>query len=159
MKEAIRQSLSGLLDGAKAHTTFEKVTESMPVALRGVVPKGLPYSAWQIVEHMRLAQKDMLNFCSNRDGEYKPMKWPDDYWPKQTEPPTSSAWDEAVQAVQDDRAAFVQLLEEVDDEGLVAPFSWDHGQTLLQEAMQIAEHASYHVGELVVVRRLLGAWG
>jgi uncharacterized damage-inducible protein DinB len=147
-----------MLDGSQAHATFEDAVKEFPEKLRGVVPEGLPYSAWQILEHIRIAQRDILEFSDNDDGTYKHMKWPDAYWPKDAAPPSAEAWDTAVEAVLDDRKSFEALLESASEEQLIEPFSWGEGQTLFREAMLIIDHAGYHVGELIVLRRLLGAW-
>jgi len=155
---AVQKELLKVFDGAQAHATFEDATKDFPVALRGVVPAGLPYSAWQIVEHIRFAQRDILDFSRNGDGSYQAKQWPDDYWTKSPEPPSEAAWDEAVRAVTADREAFEELLRSSDDEGLTQSFPWGEGQTLLREALLVMNHAAYHVGELIVLRRLLGAW-
>jgi uncharacterized damage-inducible protein DinB len=123
-----------------------------------VVAEGLPYSAWQIVEHIRIAQRDILEFSDNEDGGYKPRRWPEAYWPKSPEPPSEAAWDESIGQIQADREAFETLLKAASDAALVAPFAWGDGQTLLREALLIADHDAYHTGELIVLRRLLGAW-
>jgi uncharacterized damage-inducible protein DinB len=154
----IHQELVKVFDGAQAHATFEQATKDFPMALRGVVPAGLPYSAWQIVQHIRIAQRDILDFSRNHDGSYQEKTWPEDYWTKSAEPPSEAAWDEAVSAVTADRHAFEELLRDTDDEGLTQSFPWGEGQTLLREALLILDHAAYHTGELVVLRRLLGAW-
>jgi len=154
----LRQELKKLLDGGQAHAAFEVAVKGMPVKLRGVTLERLPYSAWQIVEHIRIAQRDILDYCRNDDGSYKPRKWPQDYWPKQAEPPSAGAWDKSIKSIRADRAAFEKLLKKASDEELVKPFAWGEGQTLLREALLIADHVAYHVGELIVLRRLLGAW-
>ncbi len=156
--EGLRKELKALLDGGQAHAKFDEAVKGFPAKLRGVVPEGLPYSAWQILEHIRLAQRDILEFSSNTDGSYKSQKWPDDYWPKSAEPPREDAWEHSVAQVREDRKAFEKLLAGADDAALVKPFAWGDGQTLLREALLIADHDAYHVGELIVVRRLLGAW-
>lgn len=156
---SLRAELNGLLNGGSAHISFEHAVEDFPPDLRGTVPDGLPYSAWQIVEHIRIAQHDMLAFCKNTDGSYKEMKWPDDYWPDAPEPPSDAAWENALAAIQEDRIAFEQLLREGSAESLAKPFAWGGGQTLLKEILQVADHTAYHTGELIVLRRLLGAWG
>jgi uncharacterized damage-inducible protein DinB len=155
---SVRKELVKLLDGSQAHAPFEDAVKDLPAELRGVVPRGLPYSAWQIVEHIRIAQRDILDFSHNSDGSYLEKTWPEDYWTKSPEPPSEAAWDEAVSAVIADRTAFEQLLNNVGDEGLTRPFPWGDGQTMLREALLILDHAAYHVGELIVLRRLLGAW-
>jgi hypothetical protein len=155
----LRRELITLLDGGKAHATFDAAVKGFATELRGVVPKGLPYSGWQIVEHLRIAQRDILDFCDNGDGSYKPMKWPDDYWPKDAAPADEAAWDGSLAAIRADRKAFDKLLNAADDAELVKAFAWGDGQNLLHEALLIADHNAYHTGELIVVRRLLGAWG
>lgn len=154
----LRRELIALLDGGQAHATFEDAAKDFPAKLRGIVPEGLPYSAWQIVEHLRIAQRDVLEFSDNADGSYKPMKWPDDYWPKSAGPPDAEAWEESLAAIRADRKSFDELVHGADDAELVKAFEWGDGQTLLREALLIADHNAYHTGELIVVRRLLGAW-
>jgi hypothetical protein len=154
----LRSELKKLLDGGQAHASFEDAVKEMPPKLRGVVPEGLPYSAWQIVEHIRIGQRDILDFCDNADGSYKPRKWPEEYWPKTPGPPSGKAWEESIGQVREDRKAFDTLLHDSSDAALVEPFAWGDGQTLLHEALLIADHTAYHTGELIVLRRLLGAW-
>jgi hypothetical protein len=155
----LRQQLKALLDGGQAHASFEAAVKDFPAAMQGVIPQGLPYSAWQILEHIRIAQKDILEFSDNQNGAYKPMKWPDAYWPKEPAPPDEGAWEKSVEQVRRGRNAFESLLAKADDAALVKPFAWaDNGQSLLREAFLIADHTAYHVGELVVLRRLLHAW-
>jgi hypothetical protein len=154
----VLKELKALLDGGQAHATFEHAVKGLPVPLRGAVPPSLPYSAWQIVEHIRIAQRDILDFSRNADGSYQARKWPEDYWPASPMPPNEEAWDTSVREVQADRKAFEELLGSADAEGLVQPFPWGDGQTLLREALLVADHTAYHVGELIILRRLLGAW-
>jgi hypothetical protein len=154
----LRRQLKALLDGGQAHAGFDKAVKGMPAELHGVVPKGMPHSAWQLLEHLRMAQRDILDFCDNSDGNYKPLKWPDDFWPKDPEPPSASAWQKSVKQIREDREAFDRLMDSVDDPNLIKPFPWGDGQNLLREALLIADHNSYHIGELVLLRRLLGAW-
>jgi len=158
LTKGLRQELKKLIDGGQAHATFNDAVKAMPVKLRGVTPAGLPYSAWQIVEHIRIAQRDILDFSRNDDGRYKPRKWPQDYWPKRAVPQSTAAWAKSIKAVRADRAAFEKLLKAASDEELVKPFAWGDGQTLLREALLLADHMAYHVGELIVLRRLLDAW-
>jgi hypothetical protein len=154
--ELVKQ-LVALLDGGQAHVTFEDAVAGFPEKLRGVVPEGLPYSAWQLLEHMRIAQRDILNFSAPPTGGYHGLKWPDAYWPKEKAPGSADAWDKAVAAVLADRDKFKALLTKKGAD-LYKPFLWGQGQNLLREALLIADHAAYHVGELIVLRRLLGAW-
>jgi uncharacterized damage-inducible protein DinB len=155
LETELKTQLKALLDGGQAHAKLDDAVKDMPFHLQGVVPEGLPYSAWQLLEHIRIAQKDILDFSDNADDRYKPMKWPDDYWPKDAAPPSESAWAASVAALKKDRTAFEKLLK---DRDLTEAFPWGDGQNLLREALLIADHESYHTGELVLVRRLLGAW-
>jgi uncharacterized damage-inducible protein DinB len=154
----LRQQLKALLDGGQAHATFDQAVKDMPAKLQGVVPEGLPYSAWQLLEHMRLAQLDILDFSRNDDGNYRELKWPDEYWPKEPEPPNAHAWQKSVAQIREDRKTFEKLMDSMDDSNLIKPFPWGSGQNLLRQALLIADHEAYHVGELVMLRRLLGAW-
>ena len=155
--EPLKKELIKQLRGGNAHAKFEDATAKMPKELRGKRVEGLPYSAWQLLEHLRIAQRDMLDFCRNEDGSYKEKKWPDDYWPKSAEPPSEKAWDDSVSQVLSDREEFVALIENSKAD-LFTPFAWGEGQTLLHEAMLIVDHNGYHLGEIVALRRLLGAW-
>lgn len=154
-KDQLREEIAFQLRGGNAHATFEQGVSHFPVKLRGVVPDGLPYSAWQLLEHLRIAQEDILKFTDNTTGNYEAMKWPDDYWPKSPAPAKAAAWDTSIKQVLDDREQFIKLMSKAD---LFAPFPWGDGQTLLREANLIIDHNAYHVGELVAVRRLLKAW-
>ncbi len=151
------QQLLALLKGGQAHAGFDEAVKEFPADKRGVVVEGLPYSAWQILEHLRIAQRDILNFSAPPTGGYHPMKWPEDYWPKSPEPPTPQSWDRTIAAIRTDREKFEALLTKPSAD-LHRPFLWGEGQTLLREALLIADHNAYHVGELIVIRRLLGAW-
>lgn len=153
--EALRKHLLELLDGAQAHAPFDKVVSGIPAKLRGEIPKGLPHSAWMLLEHMRLAQWDILDF--SRNPKYKEMKWPDDYWPRSPTPPSEAAWDKSVKSFHDDLAAMKQLVNDAKTD-LFAKIPWGDGQTILREAMLVADHNSHHLGQLIDVRRLLGAW-
>jgi len=149
----LRKQLIAMLTKKQAHASLEDVVRGFPAKLRGVVVDGLPYSAWQLVDHMRIAQHDILKFST--DAKYKSPKWPDGYWAKKPAPPSGTAWAAGIKQIATDRAAFVKLLKTQD---LFAPFAWGDGQNLLRQVLLIADHNAYHVGELLVVRRLLGAW-
>ncbi len=155
----LRRQLKSLLDGGQAHATFDQAVKDMPAKLRGVVPDRLPYSAWQLLEHIRIGQRDILDFSRNDDGNYRELKWPGDYWPQDATPPDDAAWQTSIDQIHADRNEFERLIESVDDNNLTKPFPWGkNGQSLLREAFLIADHEAYHVGELILLRRLLGAW-
>jgi uncharacterized damage-inducible protein DinB len=151
---AVRKALIAGLRGGNAHAKLEEVVKNFPAEKRGE-KAGLPYSAWQLLEHIRIAQHDIVSFSGNQDGKYKELTFPDDYWPKAHVPPSAKAWDEAVSAVHADREKMVHLLE---TGGLTEPFPWGNGQSLLHEAITLIDHNSYHTGELLALRRLLGIW-
>jgi len=155
--EALRKELVKQLRGGNAHAKFEDATAKLSPELRGKKVKGLPYSVWQLLEHLRIAQRDMLDFCRNHDGRYKEMKWPHDYWPKSAEPPSDKAWGASLKKFLSDREEFIALIEDTSSD-LYTPFKWGDGQTLLHEAMLIVDHNGYHLGEIVALRRLLGSW-
>ena len=156
--DEIRTQLLALLRGGQAHATFDDAVKDFPVAQRGAVPQGLPYSAWQILEHIRITQRDILDFSAPPTGGYQPMEWPEGYWPKSTEPPSAHAWDASIVAIHKDLQTFEGLIARPEAD-LYKPFRWGEGQNLLREALLIADHTSYHLGELIVLRRLLGIWG
>jgi len=155
-EELIRQ-LIALLRGGQAHATFEEAVKDFPPSQRGVVPEGLPYSAWQLLEHLRITQRDILEFSAPPTGGYQGIPWPEGYWPKEKEPPTEHAWENAIEAIRRDQESFEGLLRKPGMD-LYKPFRWADGQNLLREALLIADHNAYHIGELVLLRRLLGIW-
>ncbi|MGI4829075.1 MAG: DinB family protein [Janthinobacterium lividum] len=149
--------LHALLDGGNAHATLHKAAANFPEAYRGTVPDGLPYSAWQLLEHLRITQRDILNFSSPPAGGYQALQWPKEYWPATAMPPDAESWNRTLAAIEADGKAFLDLLTEPGAD-LYKPFAWGDGQNLLREALLIADHNSYHTGELVLLRRLLGIW-
>jgi len=153
--DELRKQLVALLDGGQAHATFEQAVADFPVELRGVAPEGLPYSAWQLLEHMRITLLDILNFSAPPTGGYHGLKWPEEYWPKV--PASAEAWERSVASVRSDLEKFKKLILRPGAD-LEKPFLWGEGQNLLREALLIADHQAYHLGELIVLRRLLGAW-
>ena len=160
LRSEVERQVKALLGSGQAHVGLAKALDGLPPELRGVKPERVPYSAWQLLEHLRIAQRDILDFCTNGGGKgYQHRAWPEQYWPKEAEPPSEAAWDEAVAAIEADRAEFEQLFAQASEAELLTPFAWGDGQTLLREALLIADHAAYHTGELVLLRRLLGAWG
>ena len=151
----LREHLLDLLNGGGAHARFEDAVKDMPEKLRGVKPEGLPHSAWMLLEHLRLAQWDILEF--SRNAKYKSPKWPDDYWPKTEAPPNTAAWNKSVQQFRKDLKAMQDLVGNPKTD-LYARIAWGDGQSILREALLLADHNAYHVGQLVDVRRLLGDW-
>ncbi len=149
--------LLALLRGGQAHATFDAAIKDFPIASRAIVPDHLPYSAWQILDHLRFTQRDILNFSAPPTGGYHAHKWPEDYWPKSPEPPSPAAWDQTVAAIRADQKKFESLLTKPSAD-LYKTFTWGSGQNLLREALLIADHNAYHLGELVVLRRLLRIW-
>ena len=152
---ALRKQLLALLRGGQAHTTFDDAVKKFPADRIGLRPEGAPHSAWELLEHIRIAQADILSF--SKSAKYKPMKWPDEYWPAEPAPKRKAQWTESIEAFEKDLAAFEKLVRDPKRD-LHEPFPWGDGQTLLREALLIADHNAYHLGQLVLVRRLLGLW-
>ena len=153
--DGLRAQMSSLLAWEDAHVGFETAVADIPPDRRGAQPAGLPHSPWQILEHLRRTQHDILEFCVNAD--YRELKWPDDYWPATPAPASAAAWDDSILAYQQDRKALQQLADDRNVD-LAARIPHGQGQTYLRELVLAADHAAYHIGELVVVRRLLGIW-
>lgn len=153
--DVLRKHLLNLLDGRQAHATFDDVVAEMSSDLRGMRPHGLPHAPWELLEHMRIAQADVLSFC--HDADYTAPNWPDDYWPEASAPPTEAAWGESVRQFRDDLEAIKAMVADPGTD-LYAEIPHGDGQTYLREAMLVADHNAYHLGQLVTVRRLLGAW-
>ncbi|HKU63303.1 MAG TPA: DinB family protein [Gemmatimonadales bacterium] len=151
----LRAQLARALGWDEAHAGFDRVVEGIGPEFRGRAPGGLPYSPWQLLEHMRLAQEDILEFCRNPD--YTERRWPDDYWPGAAEPPDAGAWEGSIAALRRDREALAGLARDPSND-LTAPLPHGSGQTLLRELLLVLDHTAYHLGELVVVRRALGIW-
>ena len=150
-----RELLARFLAWEDAHVGLDAAVAGLPPALRATHPAGLPYSAWQLLEHLRRAQHDILEFC--RNPQYQELKWPADYWPANAAPPSESAWDESIAAFRHDREALQQLAADTRLD-LTTGIPHGTGQTYLRELVLAADHAAYHIGQLVLVRRLLGAW-
>ncbi|HKA01011.1 MAG TPA: DinB family protein [Candidatus Solibacter sp.] len=142
-----------MLESKEAHLSFGDAVADFPPELRGKKPKGAPHTAWQLLEHMRLAQQDILDFSRNPD--YKERKFPDDYWPATEAPPDEEAWDRSVKQFWQDRQAMQSLVAHT--ENLFADIPHGQGQTFLREAFLVADHNAYHLGQLVFLRKMLGA--
>ncbi|WP_316825043.1 DinB family protein [Pedobacter miscanthi] len=146
-------ALKKLLNGGGAHVGLKDAVASLPFHLLGEKPHDLPYSIWQLTEHIKIAQWDMLEF--SKDGAHQSPKWPDEYWPKEVAPKDEATWNNTLKQIESDLKEFIALLDKVD---LFAQIPHGDGQSVLREALQIADHNAYHIAEIVVIRRLLGAW-
>ena len=151
----LREHLVYLLEGGGAHVKFEDVLKDFPAEARGKKPAGYPHSAWMLLEHMRLAQSDILEF--SRDRNYQAPEWPEEYWPKTEAPPGAAAWNASIKNFRADLKAMCDLVSNPKT-GLFARIPWGDGQTILREALLVADHNAYHLAQIVDVRRLLGAW-
>ncbi len=149
------KQLAKLLDWEDAHIGFDTAVANIPTRARSKQPAGLPYSPWQILEHLRLTQKDILDFCLNPN--YKGLKWPDDYWPLSQTPSSSEKWHKSILQFRQDRKTFKKMAADPKRD-LTALIPHGNGQTYLREITLAADHSAYHIGQLVAVRRLLGVW-
>ncbi|MFO0889372.1 MAG: DinB family protein [Isosphaeraceae bacterium] len=154
-EQSLRDSVLELLAGGQAHLTFEAAIADLPEHLRGARAPGSPHTPWRLLEHMRIAQWDILRYSV--DPAHVSPEFPDGYWPKDDAPPTPGAWEESVRAFQDDLRAMMALVAEPRAD-LLEPIPHGDGQTILREALLLADHNSYHLGQLVSLRRALGAW-
>jgi hypothetical protein len=153
--KTLREHLVDLITGSNAHADFEAAIKNLPSELRGKAPKGAEHSPWQILEHLRIAQWDILEF--SRNAKHESPKWPEGYWPGTAAPADDKAWEKSVREFRRDQKAMCDLISDPATD-LYAKIPHGTGQTVLREALLIADHNAYHVGELVLVRRLLGAW-
>jgi uncharacterized damage-inducible protein DinB len=152
-----REIVASALDWEQAHVSLDRAVQDLPAQLRGHRPDGVPHSIWQQVEHIRIAQHDLLDFCRNPDYAHE-LRWPDDYWPKGPEPPSAKAWDDSLSAIRRDRDELKRWTADADVD-LTRKIPWGSGQTYLRTVLVAADHAAYHVGQIVMIRKLLGAWG
>lgn len=152
---ALRAQLVKLLDFEEAHVGFDRAVKGIPPALRGVVPDGWEYSLWQLVEHLRITQADILEFCVA--AAYKEKKWPEDYWPRSPAPRPAAAWTTSIARYREDRRAMQRLAanQRID---LFAAVPNGSGQTYLREILLVADHAAYHIGQIITLRRQLEIW-
>lgn len=156
-EKELRKLVARTLDWEDGHVGFDSAVDGLAPELRGKVPKGVPYSAWQLVEHIRRTQADILEFCQEKP--YKEKEWPKEYWPESAEPPSAKAWDESIAAYRRDRKALAALTLDSKIELIKrVPNATNADQTYLREVLLTMDHTAHHLGELIVVRRLLGAW-
>jgi hypothetical protein len=153
--QSLRDHLVKLLQGRGAHLDFDKAIEGLPASARGAHAQGIPHTPWQILEHLRLAQWDILDFSRNPNYVYP--KFPDDYWPETAAPPDDAAWGRSVEAFRRDLKEMQDLVADPKTD-LFAKIPWGTGQTILREALLVADHNAYHVGQIVTLRQALGAW-
>lgn len=149
-------NLEDLLNKGNAHVSLDKALENIPFDLLGKKPGGLPYSIWQLTWHINKAQQDILEF--SRNPKYISPKWPEGYWPSEAKPNSEKEWKTCVQQIKSDRKEFIGLLKQAGNE-IYKPFEHGSGQSLLKEALVLADHNAYHTSEIVVIRRLLNDWG
>jgi uncharacterized damage-inducible protein DinB len=154
-EKALRAQLVKLLDFEEAHVGFDRAVKDIPPRMRGKVPANGEHSLWELLEHLRIAQGDILEFC--RTAKYKEKKWPDDYWPASAAPRSASAWTKAIADYRRDRKAFQRLAANTRID-LLATIPHGTGQTYLREILLAADHAAYHIGQIVAVRKQLGIW-
>jgi uncharacterized damage-inducible protein DinB len=150
-----RRIVASALDWEQAHATFDSAIADLPRELRGRRPDNFPHSTWELVDHIRRTQHDLLDFCQNPN--YKELKWPDDYWPSNPAPRDDAAWDEAVAQFHRDNAALAAFTTDSPHD-LTAKIPHGSGQTYLRTVLVAIDHTSHHVGQIIAVRRLLNAW-
>jgi hypothetical protein len=152
---ALREHVLYLLDGGGAHAKFDEIVAGVPPKILGQKPAGLPHSLWMLLEHLRIAQWDILEF--SRSSKHTSPKWPEGYWPKTEAPTTTAAWNASVKKFRQDLKAMQDLVNDSKTD-LFARIPWSDGHTILREALLLADHNAYHLGQMLDVRRLLGAW-
>jgi len=153
--EVVRENLLELLSSGAAHIDFDSAIADLPARLRGGKPSGQPHTPWRLVEHMRISQWDILEFCTN--PAYASLDWPAEYWPEGDGPPNAVAWNRSLRAFRRDLQSMKELVADPATD-LLARIPHGQGQTIHREAMLVADHNAYHLGQLIMVRRLLGAW-
>ena len=154
-EESLRAHILAQLKGGEAHVEFDRAVAGLPPDQRGIKPPGQPHTPWCLVEHMRIAQHDILEF--SKDARHKSPKWPDEYWPPDDAPPDNTAWERSIKQFKADRVELESLVKDPAND-LLAALPHGKGQTLLREALLVVDHTSYHIGQLIIVRRLIGAW-
>ena len=154
-EKSLREHLAWLLQQGNAHVTFPQAVDHLPVEDRGRRPPEIPHSPWRLLEHLRICQWDILEF--SRNPNHVSPEFPDGYWPLSDGPPDATAWDRSIAAFQEELRQMVRLVTDPSTE-LHAPIPHGTGQTVLREALLLADHNAYHIGQLVLVRRALGCW-
>ncbi|MGI6454831.1 MAG: DinB family protein [bacterium] len=152
--QILREQLTVLLRGGKAHATFEDVLPEYPLELQGKKVPGIPYTAWELMEHIRIAQWDIVQYCQN--AEHENLNWPHDYWSPRSTPPHENAWAESVQQIIAERDEMIDLINHPHTD-LFRPLLQNPRHTVLREALLLADHNSYHLGQMVLIRKLLSS--
>ena len=153
--KTLRKDLQVLLRGGRAHIHFDKAVSGLPADLRGKKPRGAPYSPWQQVEHIRITQWDILEYI--RNPKYNERTWPEEYWPKDSAPASAGAWEKSLKTYRADLRTLESIVADPATD-LLAPLPHDPDTTMLHEVLLVADHTAYHLGQLIVLRRLIGAW-
>jgi hypothetical protein len=153
--ESIRTIVASTLDWEQAHATFDAAVAGLAADLRGRRPENLPYSVWELVEHIRIAQEDLADYMERAD--HPTVKWPDDYWPATPAPPSDAAWSASLTAVRRDGGRLKALTMSPDID-LASPIPWGEGRTYLRTILLAVDHTAYHVGQIILIRKLLGVW-
>ena len=153
--ESWRRIVASSLDWEQAHAKLDSAIAGLAPELRGTRPANFPHSVWDLLDHIRRTQKDLLEFCTNPN--YKEITWPDDYWPSGHEPPSEEVWRESLRAIRQDRIELEKFTTESDLD-LTTRIPHGSGQTYLRTVLLAVDHASYHIGQIIAVRRLLGVW-
>ena|SRR5215510_678120 len=151
--QQLKKHLLNLLDAEGARITFDEAVKNFPPKLRGQKPEGAPHTAWQLLEHLRIAQWDILEF--SRDAKHASPKWPEGYWPESDAPPNEKAWQKSIQQFQSDLEQMKELLNKASEDELYKRIPHGDGQTLLREVLILADHNSYHLGQLMYLRKML----
>lgn len=154
-EKTIRELLLEQLEGRNAHVDFDQALQGLTYKQTGIKVEGLPHTIWELIEHIRIGQADILEFCKNPD--YQELGWPADYWPESSMPESERQLEESVQAVREGLDEMRDMIRDREND-LQVPFEHGDGQTLFREAMLIVDHNSYHIGQIVQIRRLLGSW-
>lgn len=153
--QTVREHVLYLLQGGGAHLGFDQAIADLPEDLRGARVEGVPHTPWRLLEHMRICQRDILEF--SRNPKHESPEFPDGYWPEGDAPPSSDSWDQSAQAFRADLQAMIELVADPSTD-LYARIPHGGGQTILREALLVADHNAYHLGQMVLLRRCLGAW-
>jgi uncharacterized damage-inducible protein DinB len=153
--KSIRDLLIEQLEGKNAHVDFNQAVQGLTYKQTGIKVERVPHTVWELIEHIRIGQEDILEFCKNPN--YEEIDWPDDYWPESSEPVDKQELEQSIQAVRDGIEEMKEMVRDPEND-LQKPFSHGNGQTLFREAMLIVDHNAYHIGQIVQIRRLLGSW-